>query len=61
MENTNALPTENRRKAKEYMEFQDRRARIWRDAADRAEQRGESATALLFRNEAYFIEQDKKR
>jgi len=45
-----------RRKESKAIAFQDRRAAEWRRAADRRAAAGQSATALLFRNEAYRVE-----
>lgn len=66
MKNTNAVPQMlldngrgqegDRRKESKLLTFQDRRADEWRRAADRHARAGESILAMMFRNEAVFVE-----
>ena len=57
-----ALPNAIERQSEQHklIQLRCRRASEWRAAADRMEAAGQPGTALLFRNEAYRIEQESK-
>jgi hypothetical protein len=64
MENTTALPTMDerqteRRKENKPIAFQNRRVNEWRRAADRKEREGLPVSAMMFRNEAFMVENEQ--
>jgi len=64
MENQTALSSkENERQSEQnkLIQLRARRASEWRSAANRMDAAGQPGTALLFRNEAYRIEQESKQ